>query len=147
VLAADADNVRDAIARGQALAAVRGTPDFVAISGAFKRIKNILAQAAAKGDATAASVSSVLLHEPAEQSLFEQASQLSPEVEALRQKSDYAAALDRIATLRPAVDAFFDAVMVMAPDTAIRANRLALLSGLLADFSRIADFSEMVAAG
>jgi glycyl-tRNA synthetase beta chain len=146
VLAADADDVRDAIARGQALAAVRGTDDFVAISGAFKRIKNILAQAAAKGDSPAASLNPALLTEPAEIALHTQAVQLSPQVEALRQQADYAGALDRIATLRPTVDAFFDAVMVMAPDPATRANRLALLSGLLADFSRIADFSEMVAA-
>ena len=144
VLSASADDVRDAVARGQALAKVRGTDDFIAIAGAFKRIKNILAQAAAKGDQAADSVSQTLLTEPAEQALHAQAAQLSPQVEALRQKSDYAAALDRVATLRPAVDTFFEAVMVMAPDAALRANRLALLSGVLQDFSRIADFSEMV---
>jgi glycyl-tRNA synthetase beta chain len=44
------------------------------------------------------------------------------------------------------VDAYFEAVMVMAPDAALRANRLGLLTELLADFSRIADFSEMVAS-
>jgi glycyl-tRNA synthetase beta chain len=45
------------------------------------------------------------------------------------------------------VDAFFDAVMVMAPDAAVRANRLALLERVLGDFSGIADFSEIVVAG
>lgn len=147
VLAAGADDVPDAIARGQALARVRGTDDFVAISGAFKRIKNILAQAAAKGDAPASGVVSHLLSEPAELALHKQAVAVSPEVESLRREQNYAAALDRIATLRPAVDTFFDKVMVMAPDAAIRANRLALLAQLLADFSRIADFSEMVVSG
>ena len=59
----------------------------------------------------------------------------------------YTAALEQIATLRPQVDAFFDAVMVMAPDAEVRANRLALLEKVLGDFSGIADFSEIVVAG
>jgi len=146
VLAAGADDVRDAVARGHALTQVRGTEDFVAISGAFKRIKNILAQATAKGDVPAAEIRQDLLTDGAELTLFAQARELSPQVEALRQQRDYAAALDHVATLRPAVDAYFDAVMVMAPDAAVRANRLGLLTQLLADFSRIADFSEMVTA-
>jgi len=144
VLAAGADDVRDAIARGHALTAVRGTDDFVAISGAFKRIKNILAQATSKGDQPAAHIRKELLTEGAEQTLYAQARELSPQVEALRQQRNYAMALDHVATLRPAVDAYFEAVMVMAPDAALRANRLGLLTELLADFSRIADFSEMV---
>jgi glycyl-tRNA synthetase beta chain len=147
VMAAGADDVRDAAARGRALTAVRGTDDFVAIAGAFKRIKNILSQATAKGDQPAAHIEKNLLTEGAEQTLFAQARELSPQVEALRQQRDYATALDHVATLRPAVDAYFEAVMVMAPDAALRANRLGLLTQLLADFSRIADFSEMVTAG
>ncbi len=65
----------------------------------------------------------------------------------MRAEKSYAAALEEIATLRPQVDAFFDAVMVMAPDEAVRANRLALLEKVLRDFSGIADFSEIVVAG
>ncbi len=49
VLAADADDVRDAIARAEALTAARASADFEAISAAFKRIKNILRQASEKG--------------------------------------------------------------------------------------------------
>ena len=45
------------------------------------------------------------------------------------------------------MDAFFEAVMVMAPDVAVRANRLALLEKVLGDFSGIADFSEIVVSG
>jgi glycyl-tRNA synthetase beta chain len=59
----------------------------------------------------------------------------------------YRAALEAVATLRGPVDAFFDAVMVMAPEPEIRANRLALLRRVLKDFSGIADFSEIVTAG
>jgi glycyl-tRNA synthetase beta chain len=64
----------------------------------------------------------------------------------LRATGDYRAALEAISTLRPQVDAFFEAVMVMAPDEAVRANRLALLARITQDFSRIADFSEIVSA-
>ena len=56
-------------------------------------------------------------------------------------KRDYGAALTRLATLRPAVDAFFDGVMVNAEDAALRRNRLALLANLRGLFTRIADLS------
>jgi glycyl-tRNA synthetase beta chain len=55
--------------------------------------------------------------------------------------------LTAIATLRPQVDLFFDKVLVNDPDPAIRQNRLALLHGLLTEFSTIADFSEIVTQG
>ena len=56
----------------------------------------------------------------------------------------YAPALAAIASIRPAVDLFFDKVLVNASDERIRRNRLALLHTLLAEFSTIADFSEIV---
>ncbi len=59
----------------------------------------------------------------------------------------YGDKLSAIATLRPQVDLFFDKVLVNDPDPAIRQNRLALLHGLLAEFSTIADFSEIVTQG
>ena len=68
-------------------------------------------------------------------------------VEASRQKGDYVDALLQLATVRPAVDRFFDKVMVMVDDERIRANRLALLQKLLKEFSTIADFSEIVTEG
>ena len=86
-------------------------------------------------------VDSALMKQPEEQSLFAALQELSPRVEQLRLERNYSAALDAIATLRPAVDAFFDKVMVMDPDAAVRANRLALLTALLENFSNIADFS------
>ncbi len=77
----------------------------------------------------------------------ERSGELADRVYALRAEKNYTAALEQIATLRPQVDAFFDAVMVMAPDAEVRANRLALLEKVLGDFSDIADFSEIVVAG
>jgi len=147
VLAAGADDVRDAVARAEAVTAVRGSEDFAAVSSAFKRMKNILAQAGEKGFAAASGVNTALLTEPTEKALAERSAELAGDVKAFSAEKNYQAALEKIATLRPQVDAFFDAVMVMAPDAEVRANRLALLEKVLGDFSGIADFSEIVVAG
>jgi glycyl-tRNA synthetase beta chain len=147
VLASGANDVRDAVARAEALTAVRGSEDFAAVSAAFKRMKNILSQAREKGIAAGSTVDRALLTEATEKALAERSAELAAKVKGLRAEKSYTAALEQIAALRPQVDAFFDAVMVMAPDTAVRANRLALLERVLGDFSGIADFSEIVVAG
>jgi len=144
VLAAGADDVRDAIARAQALTAVRGSEDFAAISAAFKRIKNILRQAEEKQFALG-SAKDVKLS-PEAQRLADAAAALAPEVAALRQLRSYGEALALIATLRPTVDAFFDKVMVLDPDPKVRGAHLGLIDGVLRGFSGIADFSEIVTA-
>jgi glycyl-tRNA synthetase beta chain len=144
VLAAGADDVRDAIARADALTAVRGSEDFAAISAAFKRIKNILRQAEEKKFALGSATDVTLA--PEAQQLHDAASALAPEVAALRQLRSYNEALAHIASLRPAVDAFFDKVMVLDPDAAIRGAHLGLIDEVLRNFSGIADFSEIVTA-
>jgi glycyl-tRNA synthetase beta chain len=144
VLAAGFDDVRDAIARAEALSAVRGSDDFVAISAAFKRMKNIVRQASEKSEHPAEAVNSTLLSEIAERGLHEHAAKLAPAVEKLSTARDYQPALEQIATLRPHVDLFFDKVMVMVEDEAVRRNRLALIAMVLGSFSSIADFSEIV---
>jgi glycyl-tRNA synthetase beta chain len=142
VLAAGADDVRDAIARAEALAAARESADFAAISAAFKRIKNILRQAEEK-HFEIGSPKDVKLA-PEAQQLADAAGALAPEVAKLRQDRSYGEALALIATLRPAVDAFFDKVMVLDPDAAVRGAHLGLIDGILRGFSGIADFSEIV---
>ncbi|HEX3437473.1 MAG TPA: glycine--tRNA ligase subunit beta [Pseudacidobacterium sp.] len=148
VLAADFNNVRDAIARADALTTVRGSDDFVAISAAFKRIKNILRQAAEKEETRNGlqdnTVKESLLTDAAERALFQHTERLAPAVEQLRARHRYQDALEQIATLRPHVDLFFDKVMVMVDDSSVRENRLALLAKVLTGFSSIADFSEIV---
>ncbi len=69
-----------------------------------------------------------------------------PAVESLRAERKYQEALEQIATLRPHVDLFFDKVMVMVEDPAVRQNRLTLLAWVLHGFSSIADFSEIVSS-
>ena len=144
VLAAGADDVRDAIARAEALTAVRGSEDFRAISAAFKRIKNILRQAEEKQFAIG-SAGDVRLSVEAWQ-FSAAAAALAPEVAKLRRQRAYVEALALIATLRPDVDTFFDKVMVLDPDPAIRGAHLGLIDEVLRGFSGIADFSEIVTA-
>ncbi len=141
VLAAGTDDVRDAIARADALTAARESADFAAISAAFKRIKNILRQAEEKGFAHG-NWADIKASEAL--SLRDAAHQVAPQVESLREQRNYAEALALIATLRPTVDAFFDKVMVLDPDEQVRGAHLALISGVLLSFSTIADFSEIV---
>jgi len=142
VLAAGADDVRDAIARSEALTAARASADFAAISAAFKRIKNILRQAEEKGFALQAGGGVVLSSEA--QQLADAAATLTPGVARLRAVRAYGEALASIATLRPTVDAFFEKVMVLDPDPALRGANLAVIDEVLRGFSGIADFSEIV---
>ena len=144
VLAAGADDVRDAIARAQALTAARESADFAAVSAAFKRIKNILRQADEKGFAIQASAGAKLV--PEAKQLGDAAAALAPQVAKLREAHAYGEALALIATLRPTVDTFFDKVMVLDPDPAVRGAHLGLIDGVLSGFSGIADFSEVVTA-
>ena len=142
VLAAGADNVCDAIARAEALTEVRGSEDFTAISIAFKRIKNILRQAKDKGYSVIPSISE--FHTVEAEHLHSAVVNLEPMVAELTQRQSFSEALALIATLRPAVDSFFDKVMVLDPDPAIRGAHLGLIDKVLRGFSGIADFSEIV---
>ncbi len=142
VLAAGADDVRDAIARAEALTAVRGSEDFAAVSAAFKRIKNILRQAEEKGFVIGSPTAVQLASEA--QQLLDASAFLAPKVAALREQRAYEAALGEIATLRPVVDLFFDKVMVLDTDPNVRGAHLGLIDQVLRNFSGIADFSEIV---
>jgi glycyl-tRNA synthetase beta chain len=84
-----------------------------------------------------------LLSDPTEQVLHEQIVAMTRVTEPLFATHDYGSALSKLANLRAAVDAFFDGVMVMADDPAIRNNRLALLAQLRGLFLRVADLSRL----
>lgn len=147
VLAAGSDDVRDAVARAEAVTAVRGSSDFEAVSAAFKRMKNILAQAKEKGEMPDKGAIEGGAAHPAEIALNIQAGDIAQMVKQLSDRQEYLPALESIATLRPEVDSFFDQVMIMDPDPHIRARRLLMLQRIVATFSGIADFSEIVTAG
>jgi glycyl-tRNA synthetase beta chain len=147
VLAADSEDVVDALARAEAVKRVLHMPEFLAIGAACKRMRNILRQAEEKGIKAAATFD---LRSDAAQEEKQLAAYLEvngPKVEALRKKKEYGDALMLLSTAREHVDAFFDKVMVMVEDERLRANRLALLRTLLKEFSTIADFSEIVTEG
>ncbi len=137
------NDVRDAIKRAQDITAKLGSADFIAISAAFKRIKNILRQAEERGYALG-NWADIRADEA--KSLRSAIQSLADGVAKLREQRRYGEALALIATLRPAVDTFFDKVMVLDPDEKLRGANLALISGILDNFSSIADFSEIVTA-
>lgn len=147
VLGVDSDDVVDATARAEAVSKVRGSADFESISVAFKRMKNILRQASEKTKVIAVRLDPSGLREESEKELAALIPQTVATVEKLRAARDYEGALLEIAKLRPAIDKFFDKVMVMVDDDNLRANRLALLQTVVKEFSTIADFSEIVTEG
>jgi glycyl-tRNA synthetase beta chain len=125
---------------------VRPTPDFEPLAVSFKRIKNILEQAGGVDAFASGKVDAGLLETGAEQQLHAAFEHVKSKVAGHKQNGAYAAALTDIASLRPAVDKFFDDVLVNAKDENIRRNRLTLLAQLLREFSTIADFAEIVSA-
>lgn len=134
--------------RARALNLLRGQDDFLALAAAAKRVRNILSQAAEKGiDFAKGTVDDGLLREAAERDLH----RLMAEVDRLAGekagRDDHGGALSAIASIRPAVDRFFDDVLVMDKDERIRRNRLSLLADLSGLLSREADFAEVVVEG
>jgi glycyl-tRNA synthetase beta chain len=144
VLAADADDVVDAVSRAEAVKQVLHMPEFLAIGAACKRMRNILRQAEEKGITLGATFEYFPDSASEEKNLAAYIEVNGPRVEELRKKKEYGDALMLLSTSRERVDAFFDKVMVMVEDPKLRANRLALLRALLKEFSTIADFSEIV---
>jgi glycyl-tRNA synthetase beta chain len=130
----------DFAARLTALSEFLRLPDAPALAGANKRIANILRKADAAGGGA---LRADLLQQPEERQLAAALEAVRPGVEALLGGRDYTAALSELARLRPAIDAFFETVMVMHEDAAVRTNRLALLAGLRALFLRVADLSRL----
>ncbi len=113
--------------------------DAPSLAAANKRIANILK----KGEGGSGVVDAALLQEPAEKALFERVLAMERSTSPLITRREYTAALSKLAGLRPTVDQFFDAVMVMADDPAVRNSRLALLARLRKLFLHVADLSRL----
>lgn len=139
VAAKGINNPLDIDNRVQAVAAFYQLPEAEALAAANKRVSNILA----KQPVTDTTVNDALLQEPAERDLAQQVAAAKQKVEPLFAKRQYKEALAELASLRAAVDLFFDKVMVMAEDPQLRANRLALLAGLRSLFWEVADISQL----
>ena len=102
-----------------------------------------VAKVEVNGVEAAVAVDRSLLAEGAEHDLYLAFQALDPAVTASCDAGDYASALKALATAKPVVDRYFDDVMVMTDDPAVRANRLALLSGVAATMNRVADISKL----
>ena len=127
-------NLVDLEGRLERVRGLRASPDFEPLAAAFKRIANILQQAKGTGfTASPAGIDESLLEAGPERELYHEFRRIAGQpIE------------NAISRLRPKIDLFFDKVLVNAPDPAVRQNRLTLLQTLLAEFSTIADFSEIV---
>ncbi|MDE2566076.1 MAG: glycine--tRNA ligase subunit beta, partial [Burkholderiales bacterium] len=97
------------------------------------------------GADAAAAVDPALLREDAERALAAALAHTAPRADAAFEAGDYTASLQALAALKGPVDGFFDGVMVLADDPALRANRLALLCRLHATMNRVADLSRLAA--
>ena len=139
VLATGVTSPADLDRRIQAVQAFRRLPEAAALAAANKRIRNILKKSGF--DPAGQAVNPALLADPAEQSLSARIAEAAKTVAPLQAAQDYTGVLMALAQLRPEVDAFFDAVMVMAEDEALRRNRLVLLGSLEALFLSVADIS------
>ncbi len=135
VLARRPTNPADFDRRVKAVAEFRKLDAALALAAANKRVANILAKVDSK---IADSVQDALLQETAEQALYKA---IQAEQGYQANVTDYTSALSHLAALRGVIDNFFDQVMVNADDTAVRANRLALLKQLRELFLQVADIS------
>lgn len=116
----------------------RNLPEAEALASANKRVSNILTK---QGGDISTDTNPSLLHEQAERELCAQLDMIEREITPLFERGEYRSALERLAQLRQSVDNFFDQVMVMADDEALKLNRLALLARLRRLFLGVADIS------
>ena len=137
VLAQRPDRLDDLVDKLQAVESFKKLPEAAALSAANKRVQNLLK----KADAQLGAAQENLLQEDAEHALFAATQALRPTVQAALAKHDFQAALTALSAVKPQVDAFFDNVMVMADDAAVKQNRLNLLNELSQLMNAVADIS------
>jgi len=144
VVAQNPDRLDDIVQRLEAVQAFAALPEAASLAAANKRITNILKKNE-EALAQAGTVNPALLQDEAEKNLAAAVARVQPEVDAAFAAGDFTGTLKTLAQLRDDVDAFFNDVMVMADDIALRNNRLALLSSLHGMMNRVADISKLAA--
>jgi glycyl-tRNA synthetase beta chain len=141
VVAQAPDRLDDIVERLEAVKAFAALPQAESLAAANKRITNILK----KNEGVHGEVKAEMLKEAAEQRLYGAMTDTRGEVDKAFAAGDFSGTLKALAALRDDVDAFFNDVMVMAEDAALRANRLALLNALHGMMNRVADISKLAA--
>ncbi len=137
VLAKQPRRLDDLMAKLQAVAAFKQLPEAAALAAANKRVQNLLK----KADAELGEVNESLLQQDEEKALFAAAQGLQPKIAAAVAEGNFQTALSELASVKPQVDAFFDGVMVMAEDAAVKQNRLNLLNRLAEQMNAVADIA------
>jgi glycyl-tRNA synthetase beta chain len=144
VLSASSDHIPNVWNRVAALEGLKKAPDFEPLATAFKRVANITRKAAKDApDPFSAVINTSLFQDPSETALYEAYLTVKKRVSLHLDQGNFAQALRDMASLRDPVDAFFDAVLVMADDPDIRKNRLTLLERISSLFDSIADFTKI----
>ncbi len=131
------DDLADCGRRIKALTEISRQPAFPLLAGAFKRVMNII-----KGRRETGAVNPGLFADPAETALHQALTETRTQAQPAIDQGDYLAALTAILRLKGPVDVFFEQVMVMADDPAVRENRLRLLAAIAALFLQIGDLSK-----
>jgi len=134
----DFDEPVDTLMRAQAIMSVKAEPWFGSICAASKRVENILKKAGETGE-----VKPELFAQDEEKALFARFQETEAPFIAHALRGEYPSALKLLAGLKEPVDSFFDKVLVMSEDEAVKANRIALLKGLVGLFDRVAQFSKI----
>ena len=162
VLAADRVDVVDILKRASALAEFRLTPNFEAVYNALNRVLRILPENTTvkeesdifsrlerilTEDIPGLLIVTSLLHEDAEKELYDCIIKAEPDIERSIETRAYSELLTQLAELQPAIDTFFDDVLVMAEDANLRGNRLALLNRIAQHVYAVADLTKLVIAG
>lgn len=140
ILAAGFDELVAARRRAEALSSLRQRPDFENLAVAFKRVMNILPSG------FSGIPNPQLFQQEAEKQLWKETQIIREKITPLLAQEDFLAALEEISSLRPAVDRFFNEVMVMAKEEELQQNRLALLSAVSQLLAGLADLSKLVIA-
>ncbi len=141
-LGAGIDDVWALSARVRALSSFSREPDFADAVLTFKRAANIIRKQATEYELTGA-YEAGKLQEDAEKQLAAALEKAVPRFDALWEKDAYMELMGLLRELRPAVDAFFDNVMVMCDDEELKLNRLNLLAALVQRLGRLADFNAL----
>ena len=138
VLAVGDVDIIDILKRASVLAEFRLTPNFEEVYNALNRVLRILPPDAPE------TVDTALLHDDAEKQLYACITEAEPHFQESIQERDYAKLLTQLDTLQPAIDTFFDEVLVMAEEPALRTNRLALLNRIGRNIYAVADLTKIV---
>jgi glycyl-tRNA synthetase beta chain len=139
------DDIADTVERAAAVTRIRGSADFKAVCAAYKRLKNIYAQALERKDMMTHFIPDFATQVEAE--LWKEVESAGAGYLTDCRYKRYDDALDKLAKMRPIIDRYFEAVMVMVEDLKVRANRLGMVRYLVITFAQIADFSEIVTQG